>query len=122
MAGEGLRVFGVAQASFTGATLPDSQHGFAFNFLGLVGLADPLPASVAAGTVALALVAGIYLVALARGMPEAEVRALTFFSLVITIVGLIFVNRSFSTSLITAFRRPNPALAWSFSGSRSASC
>ena len=43
-------------------------------------------------------------------MPETEVRALAFFSLVMTIVGLIFVNRSFSASLITAFRRPNPAL------------
>ena len=38
-------------------------------------------------------------------------RALTFFSLVLTIVGLIFVNRSFSASLVTALRRPNPALA-----------
>ena len=44
-------------------------------------------------------------------MPEAEVRALTFFSLVLTIVSLIFVNRSFSASLVTALRRPNPALA-----------
>ena len=39
-------------------------------------------------------------------------RALTFFSLVLTIVSLIFVNRSFSASLITALGRPNPALAW----------
>jgi P-type Ca2+ transporter type 2C len=44
-------------------------------------------------------------------MPEDEVRALAFFSLVLTIVGLIFVNRSFSVSLIMAFRRSNPALA-----------
>ena len=29
-----------------------------------------------------------------------------------TIVGLIFVNRSFSASVITALRRPNPALVW----------
>ncbi len=29
----------------------------------------------------------------------------------LTIVSLIFVNRSFSASLITAFRRPNQALA-----------
>ena len=48
---------------------------------------------------------------LRRGMPEAEVRALAFFSLVLTIVSLIFVNRSFSASLVTALRRPNPALA-----------
>jgi P-type Ca2+ transporter type 2C len=45
-------------------------------------------------------------------MPESEVRALAFFSLVMTIVDLIFVNRSFSASLITALRRPNPALVW----------
>ena len=37
-------------------------------------------------------------------------RALTFFSLVVTIVGLIFVNRSFSASLVTALRRPNRTL------------
>jgi P-type Ca2+ transporter type 2C len=45
-------------------------------------------------------------------MPDTEVRALSFFSLVMTIVGLIFVNRSFSASLITALQRPNPALVW----------
>ena len=42
---------------------------------------------------------------------KTEVRALAFFSLIMTIVSLIFVNRSFSASLITALRRPNPALA-----------
>jgi Ca2+-transporting ATPase len=63
------------------------------------------------GAVAFVLVALIFLVALKRGMPEAEVRALTFFSLVVAIVALIFVNRSFSASLLMAFRRPNPALA-----------
>jgi Ca2+-transporting ATPase len=64
------------------------------------------------GTFAFVLVAAIFVVALDRGMPEAEVRALTFFSLVVTIASLIFVNRSFSSSLIKALRRPNPALAW----------
>ncbi len=68
--------------------------------------------SLAQGTLAFALVAVIYVTALERGMPEAEVRALTFFSLVLAIVSLIFVNRSFSASLITALRRPNAALAW----------
>jgi len=63
------------------------------------------------GALALAVVAGIFLLALERGMAENEVRALTFFSLVIAIVGLIVLNRSFSASLVTAFRRPNPALA-----------
>ncbi|MEQ1756738.1 MAG: cation-translocating P-type ATPase [Vicinamibacterales bacterium] len=64
------------------------------------------------GSFAFVLVAIIFIVASRRGMPEAEVRALTFFSLVLTIVGLIFVNRSFSASLVTALRRPNPALVW----------
>jgi Ca2+-transporting ATPase len=64
------------------------------------------------GALAFVLVAIIYIVATRRGMAEAEVRALTFFSLVLTIISLIFVNRSFSASVTTALRRPNPALAW----------
>jgi Ca2+-transporting ATPase len=57
------------------------------------------------------LVAVIFVAAFRRGMPEEEARASTFFSLVLTIVSLIFVNRSFSASLVTAVCRPNPALA-----------
>jgi Ca2+-transporting ATPase len=64
------------------------------------------------GVLAFVLVAAIFIVASRRGMPESEVRALTFFSLVLSIVGLIFVNRSFSASLVTALRRRNPVLAW----------
>jgi Ca2+-transporting ATPase len=58
------------------------------------------------------LVATIYLLALRNGQPANEVRALSFFSLVLAIVSLILVNRSFSSSLVTALRRPNPALLW----------
>jgi len=68
--------------------------------------------SVLQGAVVLALTAGIFLVGLNSGMPEPEVRSLTFFALVLCIVGLIFVNRSFSASIITAFRRRNAALRW----------
>ena len=39
-------------------------------------------------------------------------RALAFFSLVLTIVALIFVNRSFGASITTALRRPNQSLRW----------
>ena len=46
MAKAGLRVLGLAEAEFTGADLPDSQREFVFRLLGLVGLADPLRASV----------------------------------------------------------------------------
>ena len=62
------------------------------------------------GALAFALVAAIFVLALRSGMPEQEVRALTFFSLVVTIVSLILVNRSFSASLLTALRRPNRTL------------
>jgi P-type Ca2+ transporter type 2C len=68
--------------------------------------------SVLQGGFAFALVAAIFVIGCRQGMPETEVRALVFFSLVMTIVSLIFVNRSFSASLITALRRPNPALVW----------
>ncbi|WP_442583854.1 cation-translocating P-type ATPase [Mesorhizobium sp. ASY16-5R] len=58
------------------------------------------------------LVATIYLLALRNGLPPNEVRVLSFFSLVLAIVSLILVNRSFSSSLIAALHRPNPALRW----------
>jgi Ca2+-transporting ATPase len=74
--------------------------------LGLVGW------SVLQGLIALALVTGLFVAALGRGMPETEARALTFFALVLSIVGMIFVNRSFSASIVTAFRRHNTALRW----------
>jgi Ca2+-transporting ATPase len=67
--------------------------------------------SVLQGLLALAVTGAVFLWCAWRGMPDDETRALTFFSLVTSIVGLILVNRSFSTSLITAVRRPNPTLA-----------
>ncbi|WP_394788094.1 cation-translocating P-type ATPase [Rhodoferax sp.] len=42
MAANGLRVLGVASAEFDAQTLPRNQHDFAFVFLGLVGLEDPV--------------------------------------------------------------------------------
>ena len=62
------------------------------------------------GALSLILVAAIFLAATQRGMPENEARALAFFSLVMTIVGLIVVNRSFIASIATAILRPNLAL------------
>jgi P-type Ca2+ transporter type 2C len=43
-------------------------------------------------------------------MPADEVRALVFFSLVLAIISLILVNRSFSASLLMALALPNRAL------------
>jgi Ca2+-transporting ATPase len=62
------------------------------------------------GTLAFVLTGVILVMASRTGMPENEVRALSFFSLVFIFVSLIFVNRSFSSSLIEAFNRPNRAL------------
>ncbi|MBU0745097.1 MAG: cation-translocating P-type ATPase [Gammaproteobacteria bacterium] len=42
MAHKGLRVIGVAKASFPQKKLPDGQHDFNFEFLGLIGLEDPI--------------------------------------------------------------------------------
>lgn len=42
MADRGLRVLGVAKATYHGETWPERQQDFEFEFLGLAGLADPL--------------------------------------------------------------------------------
>ncbi|MCG6207595.1 cation-translocating P-type ATPase [Rhodopseudomonas sp. HC1] len=63
------------------------------------------------GLLVFALVAGVFVIGQFRAMPETELRALTFFALVLSFVCLIFVNRSFSTSILAALRRPNPMLA-----------
>jgi P-type Ca2+ transporter type 2C len=46
MAKNGLRVLGVASARLAGIHLPELQHDFDFEFLGLIGLADPIRPSV----------------------------------------------------------------------------
>lgn len=66
--------------------------------------------SLAQGLLAFLLVAGVYIAALHRGMPETEMRALAFVSLVLTNIGLILTNRSFSTSLTSAIGRRNRAM------------
>jgi Ca2+-transporting ATPase len=42
MASKGLRVLGVAKADFAKQDLPLEQHEFKFEFLGLIGLSDPI--------------------------------------------------------------------------------
>jgi Ca2+-transporting ATPase len=46
MAALGLRVLGVAEARFAGEDWPEIAHDFAFEFVGLLGLADPLRAGI----------------------------------------------------------------------------
>jgi Ca2+-transporting ATPase len=47
MANDGLRVLGVAKAHFKHPALPGQQHDFKFEFVGLVGLTDPVRPTVA---------------------------------------------------------------------------
>lgn len=42
MANEGLRVLGVAKSTFSHEGLPNLQHDFKFEFIGLIGLSDPV--------------------------------------------------------------------------------
>jgi Ca2+-transporting ATPase len=62
------------------------------------------------GGLALVLVGSVYLLGIYRTMSDAEVRALAFATLLLTNVGLILVNRSFSSSPWRAVSRRNPAL------------
>jgi P-type Ca2+ transporter type 2C len=83
MAAQGLRVLGVAKASLLEAPpqflpphpsidiahLPDKQHDFPFQFLGLVGLSDPVRPTVAAA-VRECYTAGIRVVMITGDYPE----------------------------------------------------
>ncbi|MDO9007699.1 MAG: cation-translocating P-type ATPase [Thiobacillus sp.] len=57
-------------------------------------------------------VAAVYALALLRGQGADEARALTFTTLVIGNLWLILINRSWSSTLLTSMRTPNPALWW----------
>ena len=63
--------------------------------------------SFAQGALALMMVASVYLVSLHFGIAENEVRALTFISLIVSIVGLVLVDRTFDAS--AGLRRRNRA-------------
>ena len=66
--------------------------------------------SVFQGGFAFATLTVLFLAELSAGMPEAEVRALTFFALNTEIFALILVNRSFSAKLAHTLFRHNVAL------------
>lgn len=64
----------------------------------------------AQGLAALGVVVAVFFVAVARAMPTPEIRALCFFALVVAILCLVLVNRSFAPSLRAAFARPGLAM------------
>ncbi len=68
MAAQGLRVLGVARARFEGHDWPAIEHDFDFEFIGLLGLADPLRAEIK-NSVAQAQAAGIRVVMITGDYP-----------------------------------------------------
>jgi len=64
------------------------------------------------GVLVLALVAGLFVMALRQNLPEPDARSLAFAALVATNLGLVLVNRSLRASVFAAFTRPNAALWW----------
>jgi Ca2+-transporting ATPase len=64
------------------------------------------------GVLVLALVAGLFVMALRQNLPEPDARSLAFAALVATNLGLVLVNRSLGASVFAAFTRPNAALWW----------
>ncbi len=71
------------------------------------------------GLIVFGILAGVLISASRMNMPELDLRALVFTSLILINIGLILVNRSFKSSLIRAFLRPNRSL-WILIGSISA--
>ncbi|HTT09218.1 MAG TPA: cation-translocating P-type ATPase [Gammaproteobacteria bacterium] len=68
LAGQGLRVLGVAKAVFVHQTLPEIQHDFEFRLLGLIALDDPLRPT-AAAAIAESLRAGLRVVMITGDYP-----------------------------------------------------
>jgi len=64
------------------------------------------------GVLALGLVVTVFVIMLQNDMSEDKLRAMTFVSLVSSFIALIFVNRSFGSSVLATIRRPNRALAF----------
>ncbi|MCU0631397.1 MAG: cation-translocating P-type ATPase [Methanolinea sp.] len=68
MAAGGLRVLGVARSVFRAPALPDHQHAFSFEFLGLVGFSDPVRPHVA-GAVSECYTAGMRVIMITGDYP-----------------------------------------------------
>jgi len=68
MADNGLRVLGVARAVFQEEKLPEMQHDFGFEFIGLLGFTDPVRPSVPAA-VAECYTAGIRVIMITGDFP-----------------------------------------------------
>ncbi len=64
------------------------------------------------GAGVLLVVLGVYVTAMYRGQGEFNARALSFTTLIIANLGLIFTNRSWSRTILQTLSSPNAALWW----------
>jgi len=64
------------------------------------------------GLVILGAVMAVYVLSLRQQLPVDEARALSFVTLVVANIGLIFTNRSWSRSILKSLLVPNRALWW----------
>ncbi len=68
------------------------------------------------GMMVLAIVLGVFSIAMYRGQGEIEARALTFTTLIVANISLILTNRSWSRTILATLRSPNGALRWVLGG------
>jgi Ca2+-transporting ATPase len=71
-----------------------------------------LTLSLLQGASVLLVVLGVFAAAMHRGEIETNVRALTFTTLIIANLALILTNRSWTRTILTMWRSPNPAVQW----------
>ena len=71
-----------------------------------------LTLSLLQGASVLLVVLGVFAAAMYRGETDTNVRALTFTTLIIANLALILTNRSWTRSVLTMWRSPNPAVRW----------
>jgi Ca2+-transporting ATPase len=68
------------------------------------------------GLSVLLIVGLVYWYGVSRNISDEQVRALAFCTLVFSNIGLIISNRSWSESIFTILRKPNPAMLWLVGG------
>ncbi|MDO8688709.1 MAG: cation-translocating P-type ATPase [Dehalococcoidia bacterium] len=72
--------------------------------------------SVLQGASVFLIVLAVFAISLFRGQNETEARALTFTTLIVANLALIFTNRSWSRTMLATLRSPNAALWWVLGG------
>ncbi len=75
-----------------------------------------LTRSLLQGAGAFAAAAVVFVVSQELGVMESDVRMLTFSTLILTNLALIFANRSFTRPVWRSWQAPNPALRWLVAG------